>query len=123
MTDIVLHDVDQVLVDRIKRVADARGWTVPRTLLHLLEQGLHVYEGDGRVRFDNSENDVLEAALAALEGIPDDAGFATDRAADARLPAHRAPGPCAITPAGRSGAATPFRPDRFRRARAARARR
>jgi len=76
MTEIVLHDVDQVLVDRIKRVADTRGWTVPRTLLHLLEQGLHVYEGDGRVRFDNSENDVLEAALAALEGIPDDAGFA-----------------------------------------------
>lgn len=76
MTEIVLHDIDQVLVDRIKRVADARGWTVPRTLLHLLEQGLHVYEGDGRVHFDNSESEVLEAALAALEDIPDDAGFA-----------------------------------------------
>ncbi len=76
MTEIVLHDVDQVLVDRIRRVADARGWTMPRTLLHLLEQGLHVYEGDGRVHFDNSENEVLQAALAALEGIPDDAGFA-----------------------------------------------
>ena len=76
MNEIVLHDVDQVLVDRIKRVADACGWTVPRTLLHLLGQGLHVYEGDGRVHFDNSESEVLEAALAALEGIPDDAGFA-----------------------------------------------
>src|SRR3546814_4734406 len=65
MTEIVLHDIDQVLVDRIKRVADTRGWTLPRTLLHLLEQGLHVYEGDGSVHFDNSENDVLEAALAA----------------------------------------------------------
>lgn len=76
MTDIVLRDVDQVLSDRIKRVAEARGWTVPRTLLHLLEQGLHVYEGDGRVHFDNSEDEVLKAALAALEGIPDDTGFA-----------------------------------------------
>lgn len=76
MTDIVLHDIDAVLADRIKRVADARGWTVSRTLLHLLEQGLHVYEGDGRVHFDNSENEVLEAAMAALEGIPDDKGFA-----------------------------------------------
>src|SRR3546814_8422989 len=70
MTEIVLHDIDQVLVDRIKRVADTRGWTLPRTLLHLLEQGLHVYEGDGSVHFDNSENDVLEAALAALQDIP-----------------------------------------------------
>ncbi|MGV8931683.1 MAG: hypothetical protein ACOH1R_06170 [Luteimonas sp.] len=75
MTEIVLHDIDPVLADRIKRVADARGWTVPRTLLNLLEQGLHVYEGDGRVYFDTSENDVLEAAVAALEGIPDDVGF------------------------------------------------
>ena len=76
MTEIVLHDIDQVLVDRIKRVADARGWTVPRTLLHLLEQGLHVYEGDGRVHFDSAEDEVLRAAVAALENIPDDSGFA-----------------------------------------------
>src|SRR3546814_12483890 len=39
MTEIVLHDIDQVLVDRIKRVADTRGWTLPRTLLHLLQIG------------------------------------------------------------------------------------
>ena len=76
MTEIVLHDIDQVLVDRITRVAHARGWTVPRTLLQLLEQGLHVYEGDGRVHFDSAENDVLRAAVAALENIPDDGGFA-----------------------------------------------
>jgi len=71
MTDIVLKDIDAVLADRIRRVAEQRGWSVPKTLLHLLEQGLHTYEGDGTVRFDNSEADVLQAAIAALEGIPD----------------------------------------------------
>jgi len=75
MTDIVLHDIDPVLAERIKRVADARGWTVPRTLLHLLEQGLHVYEGDGRSRFDTQEDAVLHEAIAALEQIPNDVGY------------------------------------------------
>ena len=76
MTDIVLKDADPVLVDRIRRVADARGWTVPRALQYLLEQGLHVYEGDGSVRLDNSEADALQAAIAALEQVPDDPGYA-----------------------------------------------
>jgi len=76
MTDIVLKDADPVLVDRIKRVADARGWTMPRALQYLLEQGLHVYEGDGSVRLDNSEADALQAAIAAMEQVPDDPGYA-----------------------------------------------
>ena len=76
MTDIVLKDADPVLFDRIRRVADARGWTLPRALQYLLEQGLHVYEGDGSVRLDNSEADALQAAIAALEQVPDDPGYA-----------------------------------------------
>lgn len=76
MTDIVLKDADPVLVDRIKRVADARGWPLPRAMSYLLEQGLHVYEGDGSVRLDNREADALAAAIAALEGVPDDKGYA-----------------------------------------------
>ena len=76
MTDIVLKDADPVLFDRIRRVADARGWTMPRALQYLLEQGLHVYEGDGSVRLDNSEADALQAAIAALEQVPDDPGYA-----------------------------------------------
>lgn len=76
MIDIVLKDADPVLVDRIKRVADSRGWPLPRALLYLLEQGLHVYEGDGSVRLDNAESDALAAAIAALEGVPDDGGYA-----------------------------------------------
>ena len=71
MTDIVLRDIDEVLLDRIQRAADKRGWTVSRTLLHLLEQGLYSAEGDGRLSFDNSEADVLQQAISALEGVPD----------------------------------------------------
>jgi len=76
MTDIMLRDADPVLVDRIKRLADARGWPMPQAMLYLLEQGLHVYEGDGGKRLDNRESDALAEAIAALEGIPDDAGYA-----------------------------------------------
>ncbi|MEP6633760.1 MAG: hypothetical protein ABJA62_06075 [Luteimonas sp.] len=84
MTDIVLKDIDPVLADRIKRVATARGWTMSQALLELLEQGLHTSEGDGAVRFDNSEADVLQAAIAALEAAPDDPGFSLiGRAPDA----------------------------------------
>jgi hypothetical protein len=76
MTDIVLRDADPVLVDRIRRVADARGWTLPRALQYLLERGLHSVEGDGPVHLDNAEAAALAEAIAALEQIPDDKGFA-----------------------------------------------
>lgn len=71
MTDIVLKDIDDVLLERIRRVAERRGWALSHTLLHLLEQGLYTVEGEGRLGFDNSEADVLQAAIAALEGVPD----------------------------------------------------
>ncbi|WP_188726172.1 hypothetical protein [Luteimonas terricola] len=71
MTDIVLKDIDEVLLERIKRAADRRGWALSHALLHLLEQGLYAVEGDGKLSFDNSEADVLQAAIAALEGVPD----------------------------------------------------
>ena len=71
MTDIVLKDIDDVLLERIRRVAERRGWALSYALQHLLEQGLYAVEGDGRLSFDNSEADVLQAAIAALEGVPD----------------------------------------------------
>ncbi|MGI8560222.1 MAG: hypothetical protein ACR2J7_02045 [Luteimonas sp.] len=76
MTDIVLKDVDAVLEERIKRVADKRGWSIPKTLVHLLEHGLYTYEGDGQMTFDHSETDALQAAIAALEEVADDSGYA-----------------------------------------------
>ncbi|WP_149195230.1 hypothetical protein [Luteimonas suaedae] len=76
MTDIVLKDVDEVLADRIRRVAERHGWEMERALLHLLEQGLNLYEGDGALSFDNTESDALQAALEALKSVPDDPGYA-----------------------------------------------
>jgi hypothetical protein len=75
MTEIVLRDIDPVLADRIRRVADARRWDLPRTLLYLLEQGLYAVEAEMNVRFSDTDSDALRAAIAALEGVPNDAGF------------------------------------------------
>jgi hypothetical protein len=76
VTDIILRDIDAVLADRIRRLADAHGWSLPDALLRLLEQGLHACEGELAARLDQAERDVLQAAILALEDVPDDAGFA-----------------------------------------------
>ncbi len=76
MTDIVLRDIDPLLAERIKRLGDARGWPVHDTLLRVLEQGLHACEGHGAVHFEDSETGALEAAIAAMEQVPSDPGFA-----------------------------------------------
>jgi hypothetical protein len=76
MTDIVLRDIDSLLAERIARIAQAHGWTHPRTLLHVLERGLHACEGDGSVGLAGQEADVLQAAIQALEHVPNDPGFA-----------------------------------------------
>jgi hypothetical protein len=75
MTEIVLRDIDPVLADRIRRIADARRWDLPRTLQHLLEQGLYAVEADMNVRFSDTDSDALREAIAALEGVPNDPGF------------------------------------------------
>lgn len=75
MTEIVLRDIDPVLADRIRRVADARRWSLPQTLLHLLEQGLYAVEADINVRFSDTDSDALQEAIAALEQVPNDPGF------------------------------------------------
>ena len=76
MTDIVLRDIDAVLADRIRRIADAHGWSLADALMRLLEQGLHACEGELGARLDQEERDVLQAAILALEGVPDDPGLA-----------------------------------------------
>ena len=75
MTDLVLRDIDPVLAERIRKVAQTNGWTVHQTILHLIERGLYASEG-GALRFDGSESDVMQSVIAALETVPNDPGFA-----------------------------------------------
>lgn len=75
MTDIVLRDIDPVLAERIRRVAQTRGWDIHQALLTLLEQGLYACESGAQVRLDDCESTALQQAIAALEQVPDDPGF------------------------------------------------
>ena len=75
MTEIVLRDIDPLLADRIRRIADARRWSLPQTLQYLLEQGLYAVEADMNVRFSDTDSAALREAIAALEGVPNDPGF------------------------------------------------
>lgn len=76
MTEIVLKNADEVLLDRIGRIASRCGWDLSTALMRLLEQGLHVYEEDAEAHFESTEADVLRAAFDALNDVPDDPGFA-----------------------------------------------
>lgn len=75
MTDIVMKDVDPVLADRIRRVAEARGWSVHETIFNLLEQGLYSSESEISSGFNDREVDVLSDAITALKGVPPGPGF------------------------------------------------
>jgi hypothetical protein len=74
MTDLLLRDIDPQLAARIRKVAETNGWTMHDTILHLIERGLFASEG-GALRFDGSESDVIQSAIAALETVPNDPGF------------------------------------------------
>jgi hypothetical protein len=75
MADLILRDVDPVLADRIRLLAESRGWNL-RTALHtLLEQGLYACESGALVHFDDREAAALKAAIAAMEVVPDDTGY------------------------------------------------
>jgi hypothetical protein len=74
MTDLVLRDIDPIMAARIRKVAEANGWTVHETILHLIERGLYASEG-GALRFDSKESDVMQSVIASLETLPNDPGF------------------------------------------------
>lgn len=75
MTEMILRDIDPLLSDRIRRIAEGRRWTLPQTLAHLVEQGLYAVEAEMNVRFSDKDSDVLREAIAALESVPSDPGF------------------------------------------------
>jgi len=91
VTDIVLRDIDPVLAERMRRIGEARGWSPVETLSRLLEYGLYQAEGDGRVRLDDRESDVLASAIAAMEHVPNDPGFALIGRAPAVAPPDEEP--------------------------------
>ena len=89
MTDLVLRDIDPALADRIKRLADVRGWTMHDTLRILMEQGLYACESGLNVHFNDRESDALQRAIAAMEHVANDQGFGLiGRAPDVPAPTH-----------------------------------
>ncbi|MGH8076358.1 MAG: hypothetical protein ACREPE_03390 [Lysobacter sp.] len=75
MIHTVLLDVGPVLLERIQRVAAAHGWGQQDAMIYLIEHGLFACEADLAARFDATDAQVFEAAIAALQQIPDDPGF------------------------------------------------
>lgn len=75
MNQTVLLDIDPVLLERIQRVAAAHGWGQQVAMTHLIEHGLFACEAELAARFDDTDAKVLQAAIAALQDIPDDPGF------------------------------------------------
>ena len=89
MTDLVLRDIDPEMAERIKRLADARGWTMHTCLQVLIEQGLYACESGLNVHFNEGEANALQHAIAAMEGVADDTGYGLiGRAPDAPPPQH-----------------------------------
>ena len=75
MNHLVQLDLDELLLERVRRVAQARGWSEAVAIRHLIEHGLFAVEPRGEPRLDDLDVNILQSAIAALEGIPDDPGF------------------------------------------------
>ena len=76
MTDIMLKNLDPSLLDRLQRLAEGQGWPMPQTLAHVVEQGVAVCEAAVALRLNEREENVLQSAINAMEGVADDPGFA-----------------------------------------------
>lgn len=75
MSETLLLDIDAVLLERIRRLAAAQGWTQQAAITHLLEHGLFACEVEVVALMDDTDADALQAAIAALERIDNDPGF------------------------------------------------
>lgn len=76
MTETVVLNIDPLLLERVRRLAASNAWSEQHALVHLIEQGLFACEAELAARFSDSDADALRAAIAALEQIQDDPGFA-----------------------------------------------
>lgn len=68
-------ELEPLLLERVRRFAGSRGWSLERALGQLLERGLLAAEAEAMPRFDNSDAAALQAAIEAMEKIDDDPGF------------------------------------------------
>jgi hypothetical protein len=75
MTDLVLRDIDPALAGRIRTLAEMQGRSVHEAMAQVLEAGVHACEVNLRKQLDLEEEAALKQAIAALEQVPDDAGF------------------------------------------------
>lgn len=76
MTESTPLDIAPAMLTRIRRVAKARGWSQPTALAYMLERGLTACESELAASFDDSDAQALQAAIAAMQQVPDDTGFA-----------------------------------------------
>lgn len=76
MTETLSIEIDPLLLARVRRVAAAHGWSQQQVLTHLIEHGLFSCEAELAARFNDSDAQALQEAIAALEQIQDDPGFA-----------------------------------------------
>lgn len=82
MTDIIVRDIEPALLERIKRIGEARRLGLSETLLTLLHAGLEQYGSRGSPPLNTVESGALDAAIKAMEQVPDDAGFSLIGRAD-----------------------------------------
>lgn len=75
MTDLVLRDLPTGLAERIRKLAELQGRSVHEVMGEVLESGVHACEMKLRKQLDLDEETALKQAIAALEQVPDDAGF------------------------------------------------
>lgn len=84
MSETILLDIDPVLLERVRRFAATKGWSQPVAITHLIEHGLFSCEVDVAVGLDDTDADVLQAAIEALEKVDDDPGFSLIGRIDSR---------------------------------------
>jgi len=75
MTDLVLRDLAPDLAGRIRKLAELQGRSMHEVVAEVLDAGVHACEVKLRKQLDLEEQAALKEAIAALERVPDDAGF------------------------------------------------
>ncbi|MCE7032221.1 hypothetical protein LY625_06245 [Lysobacter sp. GX 14042] len=68
-------ELEPLLLERVRRFAGSRGWSLEHALGQLVERGLLAAEAEAMPRFDQGDAAVLQEAINAMEQIADDPGF------------------------------------------------